>query len=108
MAVPVTWEEIENTEPQLKSVTTAASTLSASRLGRAKRTFFSIIPLSAGITVTVVLGDGTATASTGIVLVKNQPFVQSLDSNGKGVFQGTIQAIADGSGSVAFTEIFER
>lgn len=108
MPKPVTFEEIENSAPQLLSVSTTASTLSATRQSRAKRTFFSIIPITDGVTVTVFLGDGTPSANKGIPLIKNQVFSMSLDANEKGVYQGTIQAIASGSGQVAFTELFER
>ena len=107
MAIPVELSDIENTSPQLLSVSGTASTLSQTRLGKAKRSFFSIIPITAGVTVTVVLGDSSPAVTQGIVLIQNQPFVQSLDINGKGVYQGPIQAIASGAGSVAFVELFE-
>lgn len=113
MAYIVQNEDIENTTPQLLSVSGTASTLSNTRLGRARRTFFSIIPITAGVTVTIVLGDSAPVATQGIVLIQNQPFSQSLDNDNlgepcKGVFQGTIQAIASGAGQVAFVEIFDR
>lgn len=107
MGLPVQLSEIENTAPQLLSVSGTASVLSATRLGRARRVFFSVIPITAGVTVTIVLGGSTPAVNQGIPLIQNQPFSQCLDVNGRGVFQGEIQAIASGAGQVAFTEIFE-
>lgn len=103
----VTEREIEKTTPQLLTVAATAITASATRLGLKRRSFFSIIPITAGVTVTVVFGDSIAVANQGIPLSANQPFSQSLDTNGRGVFQGTIQLIASGAGQVAFTETFE-
>ena len=107
MPRPVTNDEIELASPQLLSVSGTASTLSATRLGRAKRTFFSIIPVTAGVTVTIVFGEQIAVVNAGVPVGNGQAFTQSLDSNGRGVFQGAIQAIASGAGSVALTETFE-
>jgi hypothetical protein len=107
MATPVHESDIEPTNPQLLAVSATASTLSPTRIGRTKRSFFSVIPVTSGVTVTIVFGDSVAEVEKGIVLIQNQPFSQSLDINGRGVYQGTIQAIASGNGDVAFVETFE-
>ena len=107
MGILVEEQDIERTTPQLLTVDVNPVTLSATRLGLTKRSFFSIIPITAGVTVTIVFGDSVPVADQGIVLVKNQVFSQSLDTNGAGVFQGTIQAIASGAGQVALVEVFE-
>jgi len=107
LAIPVENADIENTSPQLLSVSGTASVVSPTRLGKAKRSFFSLIPITAGVTVTLVLGDSAPAVNQGIVLIQNQFFLQSLDTNGKGVYQGNIQAIASGAGQVAVVELFE-
>lgn len=107
MARLVQFNDIDGTTPQLVSVNTTA-TLSASRLGLTRRIFFSVIPITAGVTATVVLGDGTPAANTGIPLIQNQPFSMADDASGAGCFQGPIQCVTSGAGQVAFTEIFDR
>lgn len=104
----VTENDIDTTVPAIVSVSGTASVLSPTRLGLKKRSFFSIIPITSGVTVTVVFGDSAPVATQGIPLIQTQPFSQSLDINGRGVFQGQIQVIASGAGSVAFTETFEE
>lgn len=99
--------DIEPSTPQTVTVGATAVTLSEKRLGKTKRSFFSIVPITAGVTVTIVFGEGTAAVNAGLPLQAGQPFIQSLDINGRGVYQGDIQAIASGPGSVAFVEIFE-
>jgi len=108
MSRPVRDADIDGTSPQLLAVSGTAVTLSDTRLGKARRIFLSIIPITAGITVTVVLGDISPAVGQGIQLSQTQPFVQSDDANGKGTFQGTVQAIASGGGYVAMTEIFQK
>ena len=113
MAYTVQDRDIELTTPQLVTVDVTEATLSASRLGLSMRSFFSIVPITAGVTVTVTFGDAPATANQGLPLIQSQPFSQSLTNDDpeqpcKGVYQGTIKAIASGPGRVAFVEIFAR
>lgn len=107
MASPVTLSEIELSTPQLLAVSGTQTTLSASRLGKSRRTFLSIIPLTAGVEVTISFGEQDAIINAGLVLKQSQPFIQSLDVNERGVYQGEIKAIASNIGQVAFVEMFE-
>lgn len=100
--------EIEGTSPQNLSVSGTASVASTSRLGKSHRTAWGVTPTTAGMTLTVVLGDASAAALAGQPLQQWQPMGQSMvDSGGRGVFQGTIQLIASGSGNASFWETFE-
>lgn len=103
----IEYEEIDLSSPRTVSVSGTAAELSSSRLGLQRRTFFSIIPLTAGVTVTISFGDQTAVALQGISLIQNQPFSMS-DSEEFKCWQGAIQVVASGAGNVAVTEIFER
>lgn len=67
------------------------------------RTQFAIIPLSAGVTVTIAKGDQAAVANAGIVLIQNQPYVEATDG-GYICWQGPVQIVASGAGSVAVME----
>lgn len=107
MSPPVQEREIELTQPQLITVGATAVTLTPTRLGRARRSFLSIVPVTVGVTVTLVFGDTTPALNTGLPIEAKQPFIQSLDVNKKGVYQGPIQAIATGPGQVALVEMFE-
>jgi len=107
MAAVVEYNEIDLSAPRTVSVTATAAQLSNSRLGLPRRTSFSIIPLSAGVTVTVAKGDAPAVVNEGIVLIQNQAYIES-DSDGYNCWQGAIQIVASGNGSVAVTEVFQR
>lgn len=104
--IPVTDRDIEVSTPSTVSVSATASTLSATRLGRAPRSFFSIIPLSAGVTVTVTFGDSPAVANAGLVLSTNQPYLEAKGDNFI-PYQGTINIVASGAGTVAYVERFD-
>jgi len=71
-----------------------------------RRTAFTIVPLSAGVTVTVALGDVPAVADAGIVLSANQPYSESSDG-GFECWQGAVQIVASGAGNVAIRETLE-
>lgn len=103
----VTLEDIDGALPRTVSVSATAAELSATRLGRKRRTQIIIVPLTAGVTVTITKGDSTAVANAGIVLTANQAFVEA-DDGGFKCWQGAIQVVASGAGSVAINETFER
>lgn len=107
MAHIVTYDEIDLSSPRTVSVSATSTTVSTSRLNLPRRTSFFLVPLTAGVTVTVTKGDGAAVANAGIVLIQNQAYLES-DSEGFLCWQGAIQAIASGNGSVAVVEVFER
>lgn len=71
-----------------------------------RRTAFAIIALTAGVTVTIAKGDVAAVANNGIVLAANQSYVESTSQEFL-CWQGAIQVVASGAGSVALSEMFE-
>lgn len=107
MARTVGYDDIDQTNPQYISVSGTPTRILLSRLGESFRNFLSIIPTDAGITCTVTLGPVGVAANQGIVLIQNQPFVQSMDTNGKGIYQGEIWVTASGNGHVAVQETIE-
>jgi len=112
MAYIVQEKDIEPTTPSLLSVGATEVTLSATRLGRSRRSFFSIIPLTPGMSVTISYGEQTAVLNAGIPLIQNQPLFASLTGTNpampcEGVYQGEIKAIANIAGTVAFVEVFD-
>lgn len=104
----VSFEDVDQSKPQKFAVSTTPALASGTRIGATKRSFISIIPITAGITVTVTLGAFGAIADQGVDLLTNQPFAQSLDSNGKGVYQGEVYLTASGAGFVSMQETFEN
>lgn len=103
----VTEEEIELSAPQTLTVGTSDVEISATRLGKTRRTFFSIVPLTAGATITLTFGDSPAVANKGVVLSANQPYIET-DDPGAPCYQGAIHAISSAPGSsVAIVERFE-
>ena len=104
--IPVTDNDIESSTPSTISVSATASTLSATRLGKSPRSFFSIIPLTVGVTVTVTFGDAPAIANAGLVLGQNQPYLE-VKSDEFMPYQGTINIVASGNGSVALLERYD-
>lgn len=99
--------DIELASPRTVSVTATASTLSPTRLGRKARSSFLITPLTAGVTVTISKSDEPAVANQGIVLIANQSYLESNADNFR-CWQGALQVVASGNGSVAIVEVFER
>jgi len=73
--------------------------------GGFKRTQLMIFPLTAGVTVTIDKSDNAAVANQGIVLVANQPYVEATDG-GYICWQGPVQCVASGAGSISVVESF--
>lgn len=103
---PVTDAEIELSTPRTVSVSTTSTELSPTRLGRTRRTSFLIVPLTAGVTVTITKGEQDAVANQGYVLTQNQPYVEAT-SEGFLCYQGALQVVASSAGSVSIVEVFE-
>lgn len=104
----VSWNDIDQSLPQNLSIDGTPKLISRSRLNQPKRSFISITPTTAGVTATVTLGSVSVAALQGTPLVQSQPFVQSLDANGKGVFQGDIWVTGSAAGNISVAETFEN
>jgi len=62
---------------------------------------------SSSAVVTLAKGDVAAVAGAGIRLQPNSSYIESTDS-GFTCWQGAIQAVADGAGTVAIVETYEE
>lgn len=87
------------------SVSTSSAEALQNRADQAdtRRTMFSITALTGSVTVTVAKGDVPAVANQGIVLTQNQTYLESNDA-GFPCWQGAVQVIASGSGTIAVSE----
>lgn len=91
------------------SVSGTSATILQSRLGRSLRVGLVITPLTAGVTVNVALSELPATTTTGFQLQPGQVLSQSANNAleaAQVVWQGSVQAIASGAGTVAIVEQF--
>lgn len=84
---------------------TSAQALPA-RFGALKRTQFIIINTSAAV-ATITKGDNPAIANQGIVLQQNAYYLEGTDG-GFVCWQGAIQAIATGAGTLSVVETFQE
>lgn len=107
MSTPVTEQEIDPVTPQLVTVGASEVVLSPSRLGRSHRIFFSLVPITPGVTATLCFGEGAAAANMGVPLNPNQPFVDCAGDSYM-PYQGALKVVASGAGQVAFVERFEQ
>lgn len=89
------------------SVSGTSTELCATRLGRSRRVALVLTPLTAGVTVSISFGDQAAILNQGMILNQSQPYAEA-DSEGFNCWQGAIQAIASGAGSVAVLERYEN
>jgi hypothetical protein len=71
-----------------------------------KRTQFIITNTSAVAVATITKGTTPAVANQGIILQPNGSYLESTDS-GFTCWQGAIQAVGTGAGSLAIVETFE-
>ena len=76
------------------------------RAGSLKRTQFIIINTSAAV-ATITKGDAAAVANAGIVLQQNAYYLEGTDS-GFVCWQGAIQAVATGAGTLSVVETFQE
>lgn len=104
----VGYNDIDQSNPQYVAVSSTPTRILQSRLGESFRNFFSIVPITSGLTVSVILGPVNALANYGTPIITNQPFAQSMDVNGKGIYQGEIWVVASGNGYIAIQETFEQ
>jgi hypothetical protein len=84
--------------------------LSPSRAGKKARIAFSLTPTTAGTVVSFAFSNSAAVLNSGVVLVANQPYVESantVEDAYRIVWQGPIHAIASAAGNVAVMERFE-
>lgn len=105
MARTVTYGDIDLANHKSTSVSTADVELIPSRLGRHRRKQLLITNTSA-TTVTVVKGEGPATAGTGIRLTQGQTYIEADDA-GFSTWQGPVHAIASAASTVVHTETIE-
>lgn len=103
MAGIVTIKDIELGAPQLINVSATAAQLLPSRLGKTFRKSFYLVPLTAGVLVTIVPSEGSVVANTGYVLSQYQPFLD-VRSEGYKPYQGEWKVVASGNGQVALVE----
>lgn len=104
----VTQFDIDLANPTSLSVSGTASIASRTRLGAPRRTSFSLVSLTSGVTLTIIKGDiEGATVNNGITLQQNQAYVES-DADNFNCWQGQITLIASGAGTVAFTEVIDN
>lgn len=110
MARIVSYEDIEQSNPDYISVGATPTRVLLSRLGLPMRTLFSIVPLTAGVTVTVTLGPVNAAANYGVNLTASQPFTQAIIRPGEpdGCYQGEVWVTASGPGFISLQETFEQ
>lgn len=92
-----------NTEIRSDSANVSTTSAQILNLATQRRTSFVITNTSATAVVSLNFGEGAAVANTGVVLQPTQSYGQSDDS-AFSCYQGKIQAIASGSGTVAISE----
>jgi hypothetical protein len=103
----VTFEDIQLGTPRIVDVSATAAQLSASRLGASARKIFYIVPLTAGVIVTISPVEQTATALKGFVLTQYQPYIEAR-SAGYEPYQGAWQVVASGAGQISVVEVFDK
>lgn len=106
MAKPVSLEEIQKSAPRNVSVSTSDIEISGTRLNQSRRKFFSIIPLTAGVIVTITYGEQAAVQNAGFVIGQYQSVTGSDDVNNP-CWQGPIHVVASAAGTVSIVEVFE-
>lgn len=84
----------------------ATSTKIASDVGMFMRRKQIIVTNLSAITVTIAKGDVAAVANTGIILSQNQSWFEADDASFN-CWQGQIQAIGSGAGTLSVVEVFE-
>lgn len=90
------------------TVTIAATSTQAVKAvaGQLRRTSLIIVNTSGAAVVTIAKGDSAAVANIGIVLQPTGLYVEST-SEGFTCWQGAVQAIGTGAGSIAVVETWE-
>lgn len=106
MTGTVTHQEIKLGVPSIVSVSATSQELLPSRLGRSHRKTFYIVPLTAGVIVTISPTETPAVATQGYVLSQYQPYLD-VRSQGYDPYQGAWQVVASGNGSIAVVEVVD-
>ena len=104
--IPVTDKEINSVTPELITVGASEVVLSDTRLGKSRRIFYSIVPVTAGVICTITFGDAPAVALTGLPLGQYQPLIDCAGDTYQ-PYQGTIKCIASAGGQISIMERFE-
>jgi hypothetical protein len=86
-------------------VSATSITIAQERTGAAERQQFIITNTSAAQVVTIVKGSAAAIAGQGIILQPNGSYGESTDG-GFVCWQGEMQAVATGAGTVSIVETF--
>lgn len=102
----VTYDDIDLAQVKSQTVDTTELELVPSRLGKARRTQLYVINTSA-TTLTLMKGDNTVAAGTGIRLTQNQSWTESDDAGSK-CWQGAVRAVASAASTVVFVETTEK
>jgi len=102
----VTQDEIDASQSTSASVSTSDAEILPTRLGRKRRSALIITPVTSGVIVYLSFGDRPAVASTGIVVLQNQPAQDTDSGDTYKCWQGAVHAIASGNGTVSIMEKF--
>lgn len=103
----VTYAEVEASAPRIVAVSSTPIILSSDRIGDTRRTSLTITPTTAGVTVTVTMGEvEQCAANVGDPLSAGQVWGVT-DSLGSPCWQGTVCVVASGPGSISVSETFE-
>lgn len=97
---------IQQTRNDLVSVSATTTTVCKPVVGNKRRIQMIITANTAGVTVTIAKGDTAAVATYGLPLSSGMSYVEATDG-GFQCWQGQVQAVASGNGTVSVVETFE-
>lgn len=103
---PVDIDEIDASQSTNAAVSTSDTEILQTRLGRRRRSALIITPTTSGVVVYISFGDRPAVATTGIVVLQNQPMQDTDSGDTYKCWQGAVHAIASGAGNVSIMEKF--
>ena len=103
MSFATPYQDSASTAP---SITTTSSTILRDRSGGLKRSQLVITNTSAATRITISKGDVVAVDGQGITLAAGASYYESTDG-GYTCWQGAVQAVGNGNGTLAVVESFE-
>lgn len=97
---------VQQTRNDLVSVSATSTTICKPVTGNKRRIQMIITANTAGVTVTIAKGDVSAVATYGLPLNSSSTYIEATDG-GFQCWQGQVQAVATGAGTVSVVETFE-